>query len=231
MAVVEISGSSVTTVQVVDALQQLVVFHTPPPTGPEIRHDTAIGRGGRIDGNGVHSSFSRRVIKTTRAARHPYWLRAERGKTGRAQRVWIGEIKFQMLSRWDAGCHPCMLIRGSSHPCGIKPACRKRQTVVPVLFQSCQTSSFTLWLAARNRHVALGFRSRAHCEVSAREYGKCHAGESEEQCEQHTEVNEPTFAQPPSSPGRGSAESEEVMAGIFGASGAISFSLLEFGFM
>ena len=34
MAVVEISGLSVTTVQVVEALQQLVVFHTPPPTEP-----------------------------------------------------------------------------------------------------------------------------------------------------------------------------------------------------
>ena len=32
--VVEMSGSSVTIVQVVDALQQLVVFQTPPPTAP-----------------------------------------------------------------------------------------------------------------------------------------------------------------------------------------------------
>ena len=36
------------------------------------------------------------------------------------------------------------LSRGSSHPCGIEPACRIGQTIVPVLFQLCQTSSFAL---------------------------------------------------------------------------------------
>src|SRR6476620_652265 len=117
-----------------------------------------------------------------------------------------------MLSRRDAACHPCMLIRGSSHPCGIEPACRKRQTVMPVLFQLCQTSSFTLWLATRYRHVALRFRHTALCDVPRREYCKCHAGETEEQCEQRTEVNEPAV-ELPSSRCRGITASQDAMAG------------------
>ena len=56
------------------------------------------------------------------------------------QRVWIGKIKLQMLSRRDAGGHAGMLRRGGSQPCRIKTTGRKRQTVVPVLFQFCKTS-------------------------------------------------------------------------------------------
>ena len=82
---------------------------------------------------------SRCVVKTTGTTRHPQRLRTECGKIGRTQRVWIGEIKLQMLSRWDAARHPCMLSRGSSHPCRVKAASRKRQTVMPVLFQLCET--------------------------------------------------------------------------------------------
>ena len=62
----------------------------------------------------------------------------------------------------------------------------------------------------------------AYCDVSAREYGKCHAGETEEQCEQRTEVNEPAV-EPPSSRSRGITASQEAMAGICGASGVFLF--------
>src|SRR3954454_12598110 len=124
-----------------------------------------------------------------------------------------------MSSSWDAGCHPGMLSRGSSHPCGIEPAGRKCYTVMPVLFQLCQTFSFTLWLVTRYRHVALGFRSTTPCDVPPRVYCKCNAGETEEQCEQRTEVNEPVFAEPPLSRSHRSAASQEATTGIRGASG------------
>jgi hypothetical protein len=99
---------------------------------------------------------------------------------------------------------------------------------MPVLFQPFQTNSFTLWLAARYRHVALGFRSRAHGDVLAREYCECHAGETEEQCEQRTDVNETSFIEPPS-PDRGTAKSEAAMMGILGASGAFLFHYWNLG--
>jgi len=100
---------------------------------------------------------------------------------------------------------------------------------MPVLFQFRQTSSFTLWLAARYRHVAIGFRSRTHCDVPAREYRKCHAGETEKQCQQRTEVNEPSSARPPAFGGRGTAASEEAIAGICGMSGAFLFHYWNLG--
>jgi hypothetical protein len=62
----------------------------------------------------------------------------------------------------------------------------------------------------------------AYCDVSAREYGKCHAGETERQCQQHAEVNEPAF-EPPSFRSRGITASQEAMAGICGASGGFLF--------
>jgi hypothetical protein len=99
---------------------------------------------------------------------------------------------------------------------------------MPVLFQLRKTSSFTL-LAARYRHVALGFRSGAHCDVFAREDCKCHAGETEEQCEQRTEVNETAFTEPLPSRRRGITASEEVMAGICGARGGFLFHYWNLG--
>src|SRR6476661_4792273 len=102
---------------------------------------------------------------------------------------------------------------------------------MPVLFQLFQTSSFALPFGTGYRHVAYGLRGTAHCHVPAGEYCKCHAGETKEDCEQRTEVNEPAVAQPPASGNRGTAASEEVMMGICGASGAFIFHLLEFGFV
>ena len=166
IAVVEISGSSVTTVQVVEALQQLVVFQTPPPTVPAYATMLPFGRS-RIDSDIVNSPFGGRVIKAARAAGHAQWLRTERGKIGRTKRVWIGEVKLQMLSCWDAGGHARMLRCGGSQPCRIKTAGRKRQTIVPVLFQFCKTISFVLVSATRHRHIASRLRDTAQRAIFA----------------------------------------------------------------
>ena len=109
-----------------------------------IGHYAAVRRGGRIDRNGVDSSFSLCVVKTTGTTRHPHRLRTKCGKIGRTQRVWIGEIKLQVLSRRYAARHPCMLSCGRAHPRGVKAPGRKCQTIVPVLFQLLQTGSFAL---------------------------------------------------------------------------------------
>src|SRR5207245_4182627 len=47
---------------------------------PQISHNAAIHYGGWIDRYRVHSPFGRRVVKTTRAAGHAFWLRAEADK-------------------------------------------------------------------------------------------------------------------------------------------------------
>ena len=181
MAVVEISGSSVTTVHVVEVAAAIGRFpHTAADrTQNRLRCCHCCGRR-RIDGNGVNSPFSCRVIKTARTTRHPQWLRTECGKIGRTQRVWIGEIKLQMLSRWDAGSSSGMLSRSSAHPCRIEAAGRICQTVMPVLFQLCQTSSFALCTGARYRHVALGLRGTRNCSLFTGEYGKGYPGQAEE---------------------------------------------------
>ena len=58
-----------------------------------------------------------------------------------------------MLSKWDATWHARMFPGGRAHPGGVKAAGGKCQTIVPVLFQSCQTTSLLPCIAARNRHV------------------------------------------------------------------------------
>ena len=63
MLVVEISGSSVVTVQLVVTLQQLVVFQTPPPTAPMYATMepslVVVGSMAMV----LTASFRRRVIK------------------------------------------------------------------------------------------------------------------------------------------------------------------------
>src|SRR4029078_3660101 len=90
-----------------------------------IGYDAAIGGSRRIDSNGVNSTFSDRVVETARTTSHSRRLRSEGGKIGRTQRVWIGEIKLQMLSRRDASCHAVMLCDRRAHPGGVKPASGK----------------------------------------------------------------------------------------------------------
>ena len=149
----------------------------------DISNDSTINSGSWIDCNRVNSPFGRRVIKTARTTGHPLRLRTESGKIGRTQRVWIGEFKLQMLSRRDAARHPCMLSRGGSHPCGIEAAGRKRQTVVPVLLQLCQTGSFALFFGPRYRHVAFGLRGTWNCDIFSGEYSKRYSGQPKSQSE------------------------------------------------
>ena len=125
MEMVEISGSSVTAVQVVARAATVGRFPHAAADRRGIGYDTAIGGRRRIDGNGVNSPFSYRVIKTSRTVGHAQRLRTEGGKNRRNQRVWVGEIKLQMLSRWDASCHTLMLCDCRAHPGRVKPASGK----------------------------------------------------------------------------------------------------------
>src|SRR5690349_22868573 len=109
---------------------------------PGIGYDAAIDSRGRVDSYRVNSPLRRGIIETARTAGHSFWLRTECGEIRRTQRVWIGEFKLQMLARWDAGGHPCMLRGGGSQPCRIKTASRKCQTVAPILFQLAKISRF-----------------------------------------------------------------------------------------
>jgi hypothetical protein len=81
-----------------------------------------------------------------------------------------------MLSRWDAGGHARMLRCGGSQPCRIKTAGRKRQTIVPVLFQFSKTISFVPCIAARHWHVALGPRGAPQRAIFAGKYGERYSG-------------------------------------------------------
>src|SRR6266581_1881893 len=142
----------------------------------KIRNGDRLCRRSRVDSYRVNSSFRGGVIETARTAGHSFRLRTECGEIGRTQRIWIGEIKLQMLSRRDAGGHACMLRCGGSQPCRIKTAGRKRQTVVPVLFQFCKTTSFVPCIAARHRHVALGPRGPPQRAIFAPDYGERYSG-------------------------------------------------------
>src|SRR6476620_5335023 len=88
---------------------------------------------------------------------------------------------------------------------------------MPLLFQLLQSSSFALSFSARYRHVALGLRGSWNCSVFAGEYGKRYPGQTQSQSEQHTKINEPAFAEPPSSRSRGTTANREARAGICGS--------------
>ena len=109
-----------------------------------IGNDAAVDCRGGIDRNGVNPTFGGRIVKATRAAGHPLWLRAECRKTSRGKRQRIGPAEFSKSSGRDAAGHSRVLSSGSTHPCWVEPAGRIRQAILPVLFQLGETRSFAL---------------------------------------------------------------------------------------
>jgi hypothetical protein len=166
--IVRVNGNSV---DGCGADQRIISHHTPsgsvaatvrgfPHSATDrsnISHDAAIGRCRGIDGNGIHPPLGLCVIKAPRTTGHPLRLRTERGKTRSAKGVRISNVELEMLPKWDATWHARMLGRGGAHPSGVKPASRKRQAVVPVLFQPCQTRSLLPCITAGYGHVTGGF--------------------------------------------------------------------------
>jgi hypothetical protein len=124
------------------------------PTAPKISHDAAIHRGGWIDRNGVHSSFSRRVIKTTGTTRHALWLRTERDKTRRAEGQWTPWIEHCRHACGDAHGQTRMLGCSCTQPARIKTACGICQTIIPQSFQASKIGSFGFGSVTGRRHIA-----------------------------------------------------------------------------
>ncbi|PYK47431.1 MAG: hypothetical protein DME51_13680 [Verrucomicrobia bacterium] len=109
-----------------------------------ISHDAAIDGGSWIDRNRVNSPFGRRVIIAARTTGHSLGLWTERGKIGRCKTQWIGRVELETEPRRNAARYARMLCGRGAQPRRIKAAGRKCQTILPVLFQLCQTSSFAL---------------------------------------------------------------------------------------
>src|SRR5260370_4928087 len=119
----------------------------------EISHDAAVHSCSWIDSNRVQPALRGGVVKAIEAAGHALRLRTERGKTTSAKGIRISKIKLKTLSKGDASWHARMFPGGCAHPGWVKPAGRKRQTIVPILFQPCQTSRLLPFIAPRHGHV------------------------------------------------------------------------------